>query len=174
MQVALFVTRGFKDLLTIGNQSRPKIFDLNIRRPTPLHSHVYEINERIILHRRFPSIFPPLTISTASRPSPSDLGDLLSSSPCTSAIGVTGERVIIETPINTSSEGDVATQLRLAYASGIRSISVLLLHSFIYPHHELAVEKLGALPTSTCSCGCIDIKISISKSTLNPCTFHSY
>jgi N-methylhydantoinase A/oxoprolinase/acetone carboxylase beta subunit len=53
---------------------------------------------------------------------------------------------MIETPINTSNDGDVATQLRRAYADGIRSISVLLLHSFIYPHHELAVEKLGDLP----------------------------
>ena len=33
---ALLITKGFRDLLLIGNQSRPKIFDLNIRRPPPL------------------------------------------------------------------------------------------------------------------------------------------
>jgi hypothetical protein len=33
----------------IGNQSRPKIFDLNIRRPPPLYSTVIEIDERVTL-----------------------------------------------------------------------------------------------------------------------------
>ena len=40
---------GSKDLLVIGNQSRPKIFDLNIRRPPPLYSEVVEVDERVTL-----------------------------------------------------------------------------------------------------------------------------
>lgn len=43
------ITKGFKDLLLIGNQSRPQIFDLNIRRPAPLYSDVIEVDERITL-----------------------------------------------------------------------------------------------------------------------------
>ena len=46
---ALLITKGFKDLLLIGNQSRPKIFDLNIRRPPPLYSTVTEVDERVTL-----------------------------------------------------------------------------------------------------------------------------
>jgi 5-oxoprolinase (ATP-hydrolysing) len=46
---ALVITKGFKDLLFIGNQSRPKIFDLNIRRPPPLYSAVIEVDERVTL-----------------------------------------------------------------------------------------------------------------------------
>jgi 5-oxoprolinase (ATP-hydrolysing) len=46
---ALLITKGFKDLLLIGNQSRPKIFDLNIRRSPPLYSKVVEIDERVTL-----------------------------------------------------------------------------------------------------------------------------
>ena len=46
---ALLITKGFKDLLLIGNQSRPRIFDLNIRRPPPLYSTVLEIDERVTL-----------------------------------------------------------------------------------------------------------------------------
>jgi 5-oxoprolinase (ATP-hydrolysing) len=46
---ALLITRGFKDLLLIGNQSRPKIFDLNIRRSPPLYSTVLEVDERVTL-----------------------------------------------------------------------------------------------------------------------------
>lgn len=46
---ALLITKGFRDLLLIGNQARPKIFDLNIRRPPPLYSTVVEIDERVTL-----------------------------------------------------------------------------------------------------------------------------
>ncbi|MEA5403340.1 hydantoinase B/oxoprolinase family protein [Arcicella sp. DC2W] len=46
-KTAFFVTAGFKDLLVIGNQSRPDIFALNIVRPEPLYSEVIEVNEQI-------------------------------------------------------------------------------------------------------------------------------
>lgn len=46
---ALLITKGFRDLLLIGNQSRPKIFDLNIRRAPPLYSAVLEVDERVTL-----------------------------------------------------------------------------------------------------------------------------
>lgn len=35
-RIALLVTKGFGDLLYIGNQARPKIFDLDIRLPEVL------------------------------------------------------------------------------------------------------------------------------------------
>jgi 5-oxoprolinase (ATP-hydrolysing) len=47
---ALVVTKGFRDLLRIGDQTRPKLFDLNIRRPETLFDHVLEIDERVTLH----------------------------------------------------------------------------------------------------------------------------
>lgn len=46
--VALVVNNGFRDLLYIGNQARPKIFDLNIRKPSNLYKAVVEINCRIV------------------------------------------------------------------------------------------------------------------------------
>lgn len=46
-KTAFFVTAGFKDLLIIGNQSRPDIFALNIVRPEPLYSEVIEVKEQI-------------------------------------------------------------------------------------------------------------------------------
>lgn len=42
----LVVSRGFRDLLRIGDQTRPKLFDLNIRRAAPLFSHVLEVDDR--------------------------------------------------------------------------------------------------------------------------------
>ncbi len=46
-RVALFVTRGFGDLLEIGNQQRPELFALDIRKPEPLHAVVVEVEERL-------------------------------------------------------------------------------------------------------------------------------
>jgi N-methylhydantoinase A/oxoprolinase/acetone carboxylase beta subunit len=38
--MALVITSGFRDLLEIGNQSRPHIFDLSISKPENLYAHV--------------------------------------------------------------------------------------------------------------------------------------
>ena len=46
-KVALFVTKGFKDLLRIGTQQRPHLFQLNIPEPTLLYDSVFEVNERL-------------------------------------------------------------------------------------------------------------------------------
>lgn len=46
--VALVVNKGFRDLLHIGNQARPKIFDFNIRKPSNLYETVVEIDCRIV------------------------------------------------------------------------------------------------------------------------------
>ncbi|MCE6988485.1 hydantoinase B/oxoprolinase family protein [Dyadobacter sp. CY323] len=52
----LLVTKGFKDLLYIGNQQRPSLFQLNIPEPKLLYTEVLEMDERLdaegnILHR---------------------------------------------------------------------------------------------------------------------------
>ena len=36
-RVALIITHGFRDTLQIGNQSMPKIFDLEIKTPSPVY-----------------------------------------------------------------------------------------------------------------------------------------
>ena len=47
----LVVTRGFKDLLYIGNQSRPNLFDLSIKMPRILYDEVIEVSERVVPYR---------------------------------------------------------------------------------------------------------------------------
>jgi 5-oxoprolinase (ATP-hydrolysing) len=46
-KVALFVTKGFKDLLRIGTQQRPNLFQLAIPEPTLLYDQVIEVDERL-------------------------------------------------------------------------------------------------------------------------------
>jgi len=49
-KTALVTTVGFQDLLEIGNQNRPKLFELNIQKTIPLITTSIEINERIDTH----------------------------------------------------------------------------------------------------------------------------
>ncbi|MYF89100.1 MAG: 5-oxoprolinase [Boseongicola sp. SB0676_bin_33] len=46
-RTVLFITRGLRDLLRIGYQNRPKLFDLNIELPELLHEDVVEVAERV-------------------------------------------------------------------------------------------------------------------------------
>jgi 5-oxoprolinase (ATP-hydrolysing) len=46
-KTALLVTKGFKDILVIGNQQRSDLFALRIVKEDPLYSEVFEVDERI-------------------------------------------------------------------------------------------------------------------------------
>ena len=49
-------THGFRDLLHIGNQSRPRIFDLEIRVPDVLYERVVEVDEEVSAAQRHASL----------------------------------------------------------------------------------------------------------------------
>lgn len=46
-RTAFVTTKGFRDVLLIGNQDRPRLFDLAIQKPEPLFEQVVEIDERM-------------------------------------------------------------------------------------------------------------------------------
>ncbi|KNG92783.1 hydantoinase B/oxoprolinase family protein [Pseudaestuariivita atlantica] len=46
-RVLLLITQGFRDLLKIGYQTRPRLFDLAIKRPDLLYDRVAELPERL-------------------------------------------------------------------------------------------------------------------------------
>ena len=45
----MLITTGFEDLLEIGNQSRPDIFDLTCKKPAQLYTAVVGVHERVCL-----------------------------------------------------------------------------------------------------------------------------
>ena len=119
---ALLTTKGFKDLLFIGNQSRPKIFDLSAARPDVLYEKVFEVNERIV--------------PNSSRSTDDCFPD------CRLVEGVTGEKFRIVQEMNVDEVRDALEHL---WHEGFRSIAVALLHSYTYPEHE---RKIGQLALS--------------------------
>ncbi|HEX5760711.1 MAG TPA: hydantoinase/oxoprolinase family protein [Thermoanaerobaculia bacterium] len=64
-KTALFVTRGFADLLEIGTQQRPDLFALDIRKPAPLHAAAVEVPERLAADG---SVLVPLDLEALEAP----------------------------------------------------------------------------------------------------------
>ncbi len=62
---ALFVTRGFGDLLAIGNQQRPDLFALAVEKPPPLYAAVVEVDERLAADG---SVVAPLATGSLAGP----------------------------------------------------------------------------------------------------------
>uniref|UniRef100_A0A914HY80 5-oxoprolinase n=1 Tax=Globodera rostochiensis TaxID=31243 RepID=A0A914HY80_GLORO len=116
--MALLVTRGFKDLLHIGNQSRPNIFDFDIQVPETLYEEVVEVDERVVLED------PSCKMDISGR----------------NVRAQNGQLVIVEKELD--DEG-ISHSLRPIFARGIRSLAVLLLHSYIYPDHEEAIGRIA-------------------------------
>ena len=61
---ALLITQGFGDLLAIGTQQRPHLFQLNIPEPELLYTHAIEVRERLDAQG---NILKPLTDSELRR-----------------------------------------------------------------------------------------------------------
>lgn len=129
--IALVVTKGFRDCLEIGNQSRPKIFDLAIKRPEVLYNTVVEINERVTLEDYAED---PERHQTDAKvlDHASDDAELVR--------GMSGEAVRI---LKRADHDDIRKQLQQIYDDGLRSIAVCLLHGYTYPNHEQIVGEIA-------------------------------
>ena len=90
-KTALLNTHGFGDLLEIGNQARPELFDLSITKPNQLYHSVSEIHERLDAE-----------------------GNI----------------------VRELDEERVEKVLEDLYDSGIRSVAIVLMHSWKNPMHE--------------------------------------
>ena len=129
--IALVVTKGFKDCLAIGNQSRPNIFALDIRKPEVLYKQVVEIDERVTLEDYAEDPERTQTKAEGIREA-GDAADLVK--------GLSGETVrILQRP----REDAVRKQLQDVYDSGLRSIAVCLMHGYTYPTHEALIGRLA-------------------------------
>ncbi|KAI9783482.1 MAG: hypothetical protein M1816_001364 [Peltula sp. TS41687] len=130
-KIAMIVTKGFKDCLEIGNQSRPRIFDLAIRKPEVLYQRVVEIDERVTLEDYAEDPERSVT-QTEPREKSSSESELVQ--------GLSGEAVrILQRP----SEEKIRSQLQEVYDEGIQSIAVCLMHGYTYPDHEALVGRLA-------------------------------
>ncbi|KAH9813865.1 Hydantoinase/oxoprolinase-domain-containing protein [Melampsora americana] len=149
---ALLITKGFKDLLKIGNQSRPKIFDLAIRRSSVLYEKVMEIDERVtLLGYTSDPLYQERSVkfNQDGQIIKSYDHDGLKDGDEESVVkGISGEAVRV---IKRLDEDVVRSQLKTLREEGYESLAVVLMHSFTYPGklsnhfvtHEKKIEEIA-------------------------------
>ncbi|MBN2809293.1 MAG: 5-oxoprolinase, partial [Deltaproteobacteria bacterium] len=119
---ALLVTRGFRDILKIGNQDRPQLFDLEIRKPELLYETVVEVDERLRLVRA------------------DEDSQRLRQKGCTVVTGVTGENFVV---LAEPDPQKIKAALLALRGQGIASLAVVFMHAYAWPEHELLVGGLA-------------------------------
>lgn len=126
-KMALLITKGFKDLLYIGNQARPKIFDLAVETPEVLYSSVLEIECRVIPFRKDDLLFSNIDPKLQSNNSEIFSGHFTGQESWETVKGVTGEPLLIAKKLDKEK---VKSQLIELKKTGIDSIAVALMHSY--------------------------------------------
>lgn len=124
-RVALLTTKGFRDLLVIGNQARPHIFDLSIQKLQNLYDKVVEIDERVTMEE--------FLENPEKKPIDVDADDAL-------VAGLTGE------PVRILQKPDLQTiriQLEKLEREGFNSLAICFIHSYLYADHEKQVASLA-------------------------------
>ncbi|CAF0933153.1 unnamed protein product [Rotaria sordida] len=121
-RVALLVTNGFRDLLHIGSQSRPKLFDLTVRISDVVYEEVIEVQERVVIFR-----------------DDCELTDEIRGK-IQQTTTTTGEKIEIWKAVD---EEQLRKELGKIKEKGILSIAVALLHSYCFPDHELRVGEIA-------------------------------
>ena len=118
VRVAVVLTKGFKDIFRIGNQSREDIFELNLSDPFLLYEDVVEVDERITLYSQHCEVTKDIEFKDS----------------------ISDDKVAVLKQIDRDV---LRKQLQIIYDKGIDSLAVALVHSYIYPDHELIVEEVA-------------------------------
>ncbi|KAJ0107001.1 hypothetical protein J7T55_011096 [Diaporthe amygdali] len=123
---AFITTKGFKDVCVIGDQSRPKLFDLNVRKAKALHDTVIEVDERVTIEDYDLNPTP-----LDKRVDPTDKS--LVQTPSGEVIRIL-KRVDVE---------EVCRQLNDLKNQGYTSLAIALMHSYLFKDHEQQVAKIA-------------------------------
>lgn len=117
-------TQGFQDVLKIGTQARPELFNLNIQKAQPLYDKVLQIEERITIE----------TSSDDPNQQPVDLKDP------NLVLTESGTIIRILKPLNIEK---TTKDLKEIYSKGYRNLAIAFAHSFVYNKHEQLVKKIA-------------------------------
>ncbi|MDP6656624.1 MAG: hydantoinase B/oxoprolinase family protein [SAR324 cluster bacterium] len=119
-KTTLVTTKGFRDLLQIGNQSRPKIFDLEISKLDLLYDEVVEVDERVRIVRED---------EKSSHNSGLEIVE-----------GTTGEKFAV---LAKPDLAVVRQELNAVFEKGIRAVAVVFLHAYAFPEHERQIGVIA-------------------------------
>lgn len=117
---------GFKDVCIIGDQSRPKLFDLNVRKAEALHDSVIEVDERVTIE------------DYDLNPAPMDVAEGLTDKDLVRT--PSGEIIRILKRIDVD---EVGRQLNELKDQGYTSLAIAFMHSYLFKDHEEQVAQMA-------------------------------
>jgi 5-oxoprolinase (ATP-hydrolysing) len=123
---AFATTEGFRDVCIVGDQTRPKLFDLKVVKPKALHDTVIEIDERVTIEDHDLNPWP--------RPEE----------------GLLHDPDVVKTPsgeliriLRKPDETSVRQQLTALREQGYTSLAICLTHAWAFPDHEQIVASIA-------------------------------
>lgn len=119
-KMALITTKGFGDLLEIGNQARPDIFDLSCATPSLLYERVVQVDERVLLEQFCSSSY---------------------ASQFDAKVGITKESILVEKIPDLDL---VKKELEVLRDEGITALAIAFLHAYTFADHEKMVGDLAS------------------------------
>ncbi|KAJ4403871.1 hypothetical protein N0V82_010582 [Gnomoniopsis sp. IMI 355080] len=122
----LLTTKGHKDVCIIGDQSRPKLFDLKVRKAHVLHDKAVEIDERVTIE--------DYDLNPQPLDKHRDLKD--------QALVRTTSGEIVRVLQKPDTEV-VRKQLEVLQREGYSSVAISFMHAYVYPDHEEMVAKIA-------------------------------
>lgn len=124
---AFVTTKGFKDVCRIGDQTRPNMFTLAVKKAEALHGTSIEVDERVTIedydlnpHKKEfteADLQEPSLVKTAS-----------------------GEVIRV---IKKPDADEVRQRLLDLRSLGYDNLAISFMHSYVYPQHEQLVAKLA-------------------------------
>lgn len=124
---ALLTTKGHRDVCVIGDQSRPKLFDLRVKKAHVLHDAVVEVDERVTIE------------DYDLNPQPLDKHRDLTADPALVRTA-SGEIIrVLQRPDPTA----VRAQLQALRSQGYSSLAICFMHAHIFPDHEDLVARIA-------------------------------
>ncbi|WRT69927.1 uncharacterized protein IL334_006918 [Kwoniella shivajii] len=131
----LVLTQGFKDMLEIGDQTRPDLFDLSISGKVKMlykPEDVVQAGERVTLEGWSLDQSAPSADELIERAKA--VGDEAV------VMGVSGEAVRILKPLDVEK---VERDLKALFDRGLRAVAICLLHSYTFPQHERKIGEIA-------------------------------
>ena len=119
-------TENLGDVLEIGTQARPELFNLNVKKPTPLYTEILEVEERVTIE------------NSSDDPNQTKICHDEKERVFLTKSGIY-IKVLKELNIRKTTE-----KLEEFYRKGYRNIAVCLAHSSIYDKHEQEIKHIAA------------------------------
>ena len=147
-RTGLIITKGFKDLLEIGNQSRENIFDLSCYKPSLLYDHVEEVDERVMLGEFVEKSANVDESNINNQSSAEQEQPIRDENKCLSAgatssptdTGITNEQIIILRPPQHTQIQTILDQFKV---KNIKSLAIVLTHSYTFDKHEHYIASIA-------------------------------